>query len=185
MKPLKTIRKRFLFFFLTCLKAFDKIDHGLLVFKLSKTGVGGQLLKLIENCPTNRQFVKVQDCCSESSAIILGAILRPLLFLIFINDLPNVVFHPTVDMFADDSKLSYNEHLGDCYRAQLDLDSIYQWSYESNMNFKLKKCHLISFNKAPKMQIHLGKSIPQDEKSVKDLDLTVQSNLSWSQHVEA
>ena len=52
------------------------------------------------------------------------------------------------------------------------------------MNFNLK-CQFICFNKAPKMQVHLGKSILQYEKSVEDLGLTVQSDLSSSQHIEA
>ena len=95
----------------------------------------------------------------------------PLLFLSFLNNLPNVVFHSTVYLFVDDLKLLYKEHLGDCYRAQIDLDSIYQWSYESNMNFNLKKCHIISFNKAPKMQVHLGKSVLQYKSPLKILVL--------------
>ena len=68
--------------------------------------------------------------------------------------------------------------MGDCYRAQIDSDSIYKWNYEKNMSFNLMRCVIISFNKRLKTQVHLGKPKLQFEESVEDLGLTVQNDLS-------
>ena len=57
------------------------------------------------------------------------------------------VFHSTVDLFADDLKLLYNENLGYCYRVQIDIDSIYQRNYENNIIFSVKKCNFIILKK--------------------------------------
>ena len=95
--------------FLDISKAFDKVWHEGLVFKLKKNGVSGQLLKFFENYLTNRkQRVSINGVNSEyaplNSGVPQGSVLGPLLFLVFINDLEDGI-KSKIKFFADDTML--------------------------------------------------------------------------------
>ena len=93
--------------FLDISKAFDKVWHDGLLFKLNQNGINGSLLKLFENYLHNRkQRVVVNgsysDYSSIESGVPQGSVLGPLLFLVYINDLERNI-KSNINFFADDT----------------------------------------------------------------------------------
>ena len=96
--------------FLDILKAFDKVWHEGLLFKLERIGISGNLLSLLKSFLSNRfQQVVLNGQCSSWSSVLAGvlqvSILGPLIFLIYINDLSGNL-QSTVKLFADDTLFS-------------------------------------------------------------------------------
>ena len=109
-------------------KAFDKVPHVRLLTKLKAIGVNGPILNFISDFLSQRkQRVGVGDSFScwvdVKSGIPQGSLLGPLLFIIFINDLPDT-FHNNCKLFADDTKIYGNPGKS----LQDDLDSAVKWS---------------------------------------------------------
>jgi len=90
-------------------KAFDTIDHSLLMRKLSQLGFGESVIRLIISYLSNRkQYVQIDDRKSETKNIFFGvpqgSILGPILFNIYVADLPNEIETPSIQ-YADDTTL--------------------------------------------------------------------------------
>ena len=117
-------------------KAFDCVHHGILLSKLEQYGIVGSTYSWFESYLFNwQQHVSFQGCLSEWGAVSVGvpqgSILGPLLFLYnnYVNDLPTVVRHSQMNMYADDTKLHLNEHdlLSVQHDFLCDLDAIHAW----------------------------------------------------------
>ena len=127
--------------FLDISKAFDKVWHEGLLYKLKSFGISGNLLHLIKHCLTNRsQRVLLNGECSNWQPILAGvpegSILEPLFFLMYINDLPDGL-KSNVKLFADDTSLfsvvkNKEESASDLTN---DLDMISKWAYNWKMSF--------------------------------------------------
>ena len=171
-------------------KAFDSVSHGTLLAKLRLFGIGGSLLSLLSSYLTNRvQCVKLNNITSASlpvtSGVPQGSILGPLLFLVFINDLPTQVSHSQTFLYADDLKLIHNNLL----EMQKDILALSQWSKVNKLSFNAKKTQLIWFDYRSQNGItDIPVLILDDheiflQKSVVDLGLSFSSNLAWSKHI--
>ena len=120
--------------FLDFRKAFDYVPHKQLLMKIEKLGITGNLLKRISDFLTNRkQRVVINGMSSEwmevSSRVPQGSVLGPLLFILYVNDLPSEVSF-FCKLFADDAKLYKDlQNLEDFEMIQNDLDKLCQWIY--------------------------------------------------------
>ena len=127
--------------FLDISKAFDKVWHDGIIFKLKSYGVEGKLLLLLKNYLENReQRVVLNGQTSEwrkiMSGVPQGSVLGPLLFLIYINDLPDVI-NSLCKIFADDKSLFskvYDIH-NSASKLNDDFEKISYWAYQWKMQF--------------------------------------------------
>lgn len=175
-------------------KAFDRVSHEKLLFKLECLGIGGSLLAWFRSYLSGRRHRVVIDNESSdflpvTSGVPQGSILGPLLFLIFINDMPNVISKETsLPLFADDSKC-FRVILGsdDGVKLQDDLNKLFQWSCIWGMDFNAKKCKVLRVARIRSIDdrdYYLG-GIKLDRVDVeKDLGILVSNNLSWNNHVD-
>ena len=112
----------------------------------------------------------------------------PVLFLIFINDLPDNI-RSSVRLFADDCVLYRNiKSLTDCQVLQEDVNSLAQWETDWQMKFNVAKCHSMRMTRhLPSNQIQFNYSLHQQTleqvRSAKYLGLTITDDLEWGQHV--
>ena len=133
-------------------KAFDKVDHSILIQKLKNIGICGKLCQWVENFLSDRtQVVVVNDVFSfivkVLSGVPQGTVHGPLLFLIFANDLENYVNSSTMSSFADDTRISMPISISsDSQYLQSDLFSITSWSSSNNMKLHEDKFVYLNFN---------------------------------------
>ncbi len=175
-------------------KAFDVVPHERLLRKIEGYGINGTIADWIRSFLSDRkQRVLVNGCASGwapvTSGIPQGSVLGPLLFLIFINDMPDAV-HSTLLMFADDAKVFRQVNdLEDRQILQQDLDELTQWATKWQMKFNAAKCkimHLGYGNTDQKYYLHeMGQPYElQVTKEEKDLGVIVDPDLTFAKHVE-
>ena len=175
-------------------KAFDKVPRCALLNKLSRFRISGQQINLFQSYLSDRyQRVALQGTYSDSlqvlSGVPQGSILGPLLFLVYIDDIPQCIKHDSkVAIFADDSKLfKIIEKPSDKFSFQQDLTQLSIWSDTWEMCLSIPKCKAlnISRKKTPtKREYHLNGSPLATVSEIKDLGITVTNTLQWSQHIK-
>ncbi len=173
-------------------KAFDKVPHKRLLHKLKQLGIRGNTLKWIESFLSDRTQRVVLENSSSSYAPVLsgvpqGTVLGPLLFLVFINDLPQSCVSSQVRLFADDCavyrKIKTKE---DEALLQQDLNNLQEWEARWSMEFHPQKCQLlhITARRNPTNTSYTMKGHTlENAKSAKYLGVEIDPKLTWQKHI--
>ena len=172
-------------------KAFDKVPHRRLLRKLQYYGIQGSLLNWLESFLTQRfQSVvcegQTSSQCPVTSGVPQGTVLGPLLFLLYINDLPDTV-QLSVRLFADDA-LVYGivASDADCDLLQSDLRRLESWQYHWQMEFNPSKCKIVTIshknNPPQRKYVFCGVELEQVD-TFPYLGVTISNKLKWSAHV--
>ncbi len=180
--------------YLDFMKAFDSVPHKRLLHKLRGYNITGKAHRWIQEFLLGRkQRVIVNGSPSRdedvTSGVPQGSVLGPTLFLIFINDLPDVV-DAAVRIFADDTKIfqAINERT-DQLKLQENLQSLEEWAHTWRMRFHPEKCKVMHIGKEiEQFQYTMtanGNSVPLEYTDTeKDLGVIIDNSLSFEQHCE-
>lgn len=172
-------------------KAFDCVPHKRLVSKLSCLHLDPLILSWITCFLTDRvQFTCVGDRCSETTKVISGvpqgSVLGPLLFLIFINDLPTGISSP-IRLFADDCVIYRRVTTTDDQSVlQKDLTLIAKWCSRWMMSLNVSKCkfmHVTRKRSITTFPYCLGTVNLSEVHSYRYLGVTITNKLNWSNHI--
>ena len=174
-------------------KAFDKVDHGVLLNKLKTFGICGKLGEWLHSFLTNRRHhVRIPGGVSKSdnvlSGVPQGTVLGPVLFLVLISDISNNV-DSNITSFADDTKVFATiNNPSDCDDLQSDLDNIYSWSSANNMMFNQEKFQYISYHMGDSSKINNiylspDHNILPKSGEVKDLGILMSENCDFDSHI--
>lgn len=188
--------------FLDMSKAFDFVCHTRLLWKLQRYGIRGRAYEWLLNYLSNRnQFTEISKVIGDvkvtaqstskinDSGVPQGSILGPLLFLLYINDLPSALKHDCI-LFADDTTLLIKSKDKNTLEAETNdvLKNIIDWLDLNNLKINLNKTSAIQFltrNAADvPLNIKYENSHIQKAVSATFLGITIDQNLNWKEHVD-
>ena len=183
--------------FLDLSKAFDTIDHDILVKKLENYGIRGVALNCFRNYLSDRrQFVIVRGCKSQATKIQYGvpqgSVLGPLLFILYINDIVNSSKLFSYSLFADDTSLMLSHkdpHLL-MSLANEEIKKLYEWFCCNKLLLNAKKSKIVLFrSKGKKVPLNIiplsinGQVIMHSE-NVLFLGVVIDEYLTWGCHLK-
>ena len=170
-------------------KAFDSVPHLRLLEKVKSYGVCSNLLDWIKDFLIGRtQRVKVNGSYSTwaevTSGVPQGSCLGPILFVIFINDLPEVI-ESMCQMYADDTKVFSNAGSSE-QRAQLqtDIGKLTEWANKWQLRFNAGKCHVLHLGyRNINQDYYMNNQKLESTREEKDLGVTVDQELNFIKHI--
>lgn len=175
-------------------KAFDKINHSILISKLQNVGICGDLLRwFISYLEKRSQAVVINNYISAwvpiPSGVPQGSLLGPLLFIIFINDITKCFQFSRLLCFADDMKIFMKvASINDAKLMQSDLDRLCHYCLLNKLDLNPTKCHVVTYTRkinqiAYKYKLNEHELIKLN--STRDLGIVHDSKLTFDEHVNS
>ena len=176
-------------------KAFDMVEHSILLKKLEHYGIRGPALNWMSTYLHNRsQFVSIDGKKSStkvlSHGVPQGSILGPLLFIIYINDIPNILKSAKFILYADDVNIILTAATINEINQQLSTltEILPKWVFANGLALNLKKTHYMIFSRSrselPGPLILCNKDIERKSES-KFLGVILDEKLTWASHIIA
>jgi len=176
-------------------KAFDKVPHRRLILKLEAYGIRGELLKWVTDFLRDRKQRVVMgnhrsDWETVTSGVPQGSVLGPILFVIYINDMPDSLINFPCKLYADDSKIiAQIENEADSNKLQQDINAIVEWTDTWLMRLNYNKCKVMHFGKDnPRFRYTMLDETTETTHTLlvtdseRDLGITLSSDAKWSTH---
>ena len=183
--------------FIDLQKAFDTVNHHILLEKLNHYGISGISNAWFESYLSDRQqFVSIgsetSDLTTIEHGVPQGSVLGPLLFLLYINDLHQCIHNSTSFHFADDTNLLYippnkvrNRNIA--RRLNIDLKSLNNWLMANKISLNSSKTELIVFRKKgvpmPNLKLKLNGVELKPKHEIKYLGITIDEHLTFKSHI--
>ncbi|KAK3888268.1 hypothetical protein Pcinc_007655 [Petrolisthes cinctipes] len=175
-------------------KAFDKVDHGILLYKPRQMGISGKLGRWLHSFLTSRKQVLATEGAQSAPMLVTSGVphfslLGPLLFIAYNSDIDQNIQHSFVSLFTDDTRvlqeisLSANAEL-----LQADLKSLYQWAEKNNMMLNGSKFEHMSYtvqgcNNCPPKYTANDRSQVSVKPEVKGLGVTLSCDGNFTSHI--
>ena len=181
--------------FIDLSKAFDTVNHKILLDKLEHYGIRNESLNWFKSYLSNRkQFVTINQSQSDllkiNCGVPQGSVLGPLLFLIYINDLPLISNKLEFFLFADDTNIYYES--SDLINLEKtinkELKKLYHWLCSNRLALNIDKTNFVLFHSIQKsitkpVTLIINKKAISQANYVKYLGVLIDSNLSWKFHI--
>lgn len=185
-------------------QAFDHVDHTILLGKLNAYGIRGNVLKLFEsylknriqytevtriNIVTRREEIHRSEPRNIHYGVPQGSVLGPLLFILYINDLPNVTVNP-ITLFADDSTISIKCKNKNTYEQDINnaLSSAVNWLNVNNLKANVSKTTLMHFSQrtlaADALKVCVNNQTLKEVDYTKFLGILIDKKITWKPHIE-
>ena len=172
-------------------KAFDVVSHEKLLFKLKSYGISNKIIKWFYNFLSNRsQITRVENSFSNSSivksGVPQGSVLGPILFVLYINDLPSIFSSKIhIDLFADDTKIYFSyASESERFLLQNNLNLFSQWVNKWQLNISLSKCAVMTLGKVTPSKYFINNIQLENVTFYKDLGIIFENNLLFNKHID-
>ena len=178
--------------YLDMTQAFDKVNHVRLTEYLEYMGINGNLLDWFKSYLSNRKVVVVFNGHSSTpyipcSGVPQGSILGPLLFAIYVNNLPDVVKSSSVLLYADDIKVNKTiNSTDDSTFLETDINAVVSWCKQNGLNVNISKCATITYSTStnPLNYTYRIDNEPLSKcETFKDLGVTFDYNCKFNHHI--